>query len=476
MENINSHSTVVLQNLEAQTEGIKHIELLKKLLEELTPINFRDHAGINDGESLTNKHFVIISIEEVIKTAKIKKWAMAVQDGFVYVYNQRYWKQLSKQELPKFLGEAAERLGVDIYDARYHSFRNDLQKQFFSTAYLPKRSKTDGDVLINLKNGTYVISGNDRYLRNFDEEDFLTYQLGFDYTPDSEPMLFQSYLDRVLPDIDQQMILSEFIAYIFIKQKTLKLEKSLILYGGGANGKSVFFEIISALLGPENISNYSLQNLTNQNGYSRAKIAGKLVNYASEISTNMDTTLFKQLVSGEPIEARLPYGEPFILEDYAKFIFNTNELPNDVEQNEAFFRRFIILHFKVTIPEEERDPSLASKIIDTELPGIFNWVMKGLDRLLLNRKFTYSSAVESLIKKYRTESDTVQLFIQEFELLQDNNTEIALKVLFDQFKSFCSESGYKSCSLKVFSERLRNQGFKVHRKRHGNVVDATFNQ
>lgn len=476
MENIHLDTTVVLQKAEIIHEGIKHFELLNKLLDEITPVNFRELARINDGESLTNKHYIIISIEEVIRTAREKNWAMAVQDGFVYVYNERYWKQLSKEELPKFLGEAAERLGVDIFDARYHSFRKDLLKQFFATAYLPKKYKANGDVLINLKNGTYVISGNDRYLRNFSEEDFLTYQLSFDYTPDSKALLFQAYLDKVLPDKEQQMILSEFIAYVFIRQKTLKLEKSLILYGGGANGKSVFFEIISALLGPENISNYSLQNLTNQNGYSRAKIAGKLVNYASEISTNMDTTLFKQLVSGEPVEARLPYGQPFILEDYAKFIFNTNELPKDVEQNEAFFRRFIILHFNVTIPEEERDPYLASKIIATELPGIFNWVMEGLDRLLLKRRFTYSSAVENLILKYRTESDTVQLFFQEFELFQDNNNEIALKVLFDQFKSFCSESGYKSCSLKVFSERLRNQGFKVHRKRHGNVVDATFNK
>lgn len=476
MENTQLDSANVSQNSEVQQEGIKHIEILNKLLEELTPINFREHAELKDGEPLLEKHLVIISIREVIKTAIMNKWAMAVQDGLVYVYNRLYWKQISKQELPKFLGEAAEKLSVNKFSAQYHVFRKNLQKQFFSTAYLPKKGGNGRDVLINLRNGTYVIGHNNRFLRNFEEDDFLTYQLQFDYDPNSAAPLFKTYLDRVLPDIEQQKILSEFIAYVFIKSKTLKLEKALILYGGGANGKSVFFEIISALLGSENISNYSLQSLTNQTGYYRSMIAGKLVNYTSEISANMDTTLFKQLVSGEPIEARLPYGQPFILEDYAKFIFNANQLPNDVEQNEAFFRRFIILHFNVTIPEEERDPNLASKIIATELPGIFNWVMEGLDRLLLYKKFTYSIAVDNLIKKYRTESDTVQLFIQEVELLQDNNKEIALKVLYDQFKSFCSESGYKSCSLKVFSERLRNQGFKVHRKRHGNVVDATFNQ
>jgi len=39
------------------------------------------------------------------------------------------------------------------------------------------------------------------------------------------------------------------------------------------------------------------------------------------------------------------YGKPFILRDYARFIFNTNVLPKDLEHNTGFFRRFIIIEF-----------------------------------------------------------------------------------------------------------------------------------
>ncbi len=60
------------------------------------------------------------------------------------------------------------------------------------------------------------------------------------------------------------------IRYLFIKKEVIKFEKTLILFGGGANGKSVFFEILNALLGTENFSSYSLQCLTNDNGYYRA--------------------------------------------------------------------------------------------------------------------------------------------------------------------------------------------------------------
>jgi len=124
--------------------------------------------------------------------------------------------------------------------------------------------------------------------------------------------------------------LAEFVGYVFAPN--LKLEKSLFLYGSGANGKSVFFDIISALLGTQNVSNYSIDTLCEPNGYYRAMIANKLLNYSSEIGKRFEVDKFKQLSSGEPVEARLPYGEPFQIRNYARMVFNANQLPKDIEQ------------------------------------------------------------------------------------------------------------------------------------------------
>jgi putative DNA primase/helicase len=51
-----------------------------------------------------------------------------------------------------------------------------------------------------------------------------------------------------------QRTLQEVCGYLFIKG--LKLEKIFFLYGTGANGKSVLFEVINGLIGTENISHY----------------------------------------------------------------------------------------------------------------------------------------------------------------------------------------------------------------------------
>jgi putative DNA primase/helicase len=277
-----------------------------------------------------------------------------------------------------------------------------------------------------------------------------------------------------LPDKERQKVLAEYLGYVFIKHgsNTLKEEKALILYGTGANGKSVFFEVVNSLLGSENVSSYSLQSLTNDNGYFRAKLANKLVNYASEINGNLEASIFKQLVSGEPVEARLPYGQPFILKQYAKLIFNCNELPKDVEHTNAYFRRFLIIPFDVTIPPNEQDKNLHTKIIENELSGVFNWVLEGLNRILKQKSFSICDAAQKAVEKYKIESDSIQMFLSEHEYKISTTSEIPLKELFSEYKNYCIEGGFKPCSVRTFADRLRNSGYQTERKNYGTTVNA----
>ena len=449
---------------------LSHNKVLSSLICGLRPIDYRIIAGLQPDEKILRKHLLIITIENILKAAKTNQWSLCMNDGQLFIYNSEYWGLIGKPELISFLGKAAEALGVDKYDSRWHAFQADLLKQFMSTAYLPRPKKQSNEVLINLMNGTFAITPGNQAIRNFDHVDFLTYQLPFSFDATATAPVFSNYLNKVLPDAEQQKILAEYAGYIFIKQKTLKLEKALILYGNGANGKSVFFEILTALLGSENVSNYSLGTLTNDNGYFRAKLGTKLLNYGSEISANMDAAKFKLLVSGEPIDARLPFGEPFILTDYAKLIFNCNSLPKDVEHSEAFFRRFLILHFNVTIPEQDRNPELAINIIGDELAGVFNWVLDGLKRLLLNKKFTQSDLVDKTLGSYRLESDAVLRFLSEDGYEPHLNHEVPLKALHKEYVTFCGEAGLRVCSISAFAERLRNAGFDTHRKNAGVIV------
>jgi putative DNA primase/helicase len=309
-----------ISNLVIHKEPISHDMILEKILEKIDEIDFRQVAGLSEDDKIKNNHLLIIVVEQLLKLAKENSWGLCINTGFVYLYNKAYWKLIEKEEVQSFLGLAAEKMGIDHYKASYYQFRDQLLKQFNALANLPRPESKNDKVLINLQNGTYEISNKITVLRNFRAEDFLTYQLPFDFNPKAESPLFNKFLDDVLPDKDRQNVLAEYLGSIFINNQTLKLEKSLLLYGTGGNGKSVVFDILNAIIGEENFSSFSLNCLTDQSGYYRAKIGNKLVNYASEIDGKMNVGIFKQLVSGEPVEARLPYGDPMIIKEYAKLI------------------------------------------------------------------------------------------------------------------------------------------------------------
>ena len=155
---------------------------------------------------------------------------------------------------------------------------------------------------INLRNGTFVFS-EDPGLMDYNKNDFLTYQLAFDFDENASAPIFETYLNRVLPDKSSQNVLAEYIGYVFMKEH--KYNKCLLLYGSGANGKSVFFEIVNAIFGRENMTYYSLRELANDN--CKAQLENKLLNYSTEIDATINKEVFKQLTSGEPINGRLLY-------------------------------------------------------------------------------------------------------------------------------------------------------------------------
>lgn len=442
-----------LQNKESEDFSIKEKEL-KTIIKNINAIK------------LNLKHFLVITIEEIIKKAKSKKFGLCMNKSFVYIYNGEYWKNIEQKTFENFLGEAAQVLGIEEFEAKYYKNRENLFKQFTASGHLATPPKPKDKVLINLKNGTFEISEKPT-LRAFDPSDFMRYQLPFAYNEKATAPKFEAYLNRVLPEKDKQEVLCEFLGYIFIPTERLKLEKALFLYGGGANGKSVLYDIIRALLGDQNTSEYSLQSLTDVSGYSRAQISDKLVNYATEINGRLESSKFKALASGEPMEARLPYRDPFIIENYAKLIFNANELPKEVEFTHGFFRRILIIPFEVTIPDKEQNKGLAKEIIQEELHGVFNWVLTGLKRLLENGKFSQSPSIDKALEDFKTESDTVKRFLQENGFIPDLEEKILLKDLYPQYREFAFEDGNKPLSKSNFKKRLEANKIFVNRESEG---------
>lgn len=412
---------------------------------------------------------ISIVIQHLLLQAETIGAPLGAHDGVAYCYQSTHWVQLEVKILELFLIEAACKCGINKFEAQSADTIKLLSNQFFAVGKVHVTDENVDDVKINFANGTLVVKNGKYALQPFNPNDFMRYKLNVNYDIEAHCPQFHTFLDEVIPDQKSQMVLAEYLGYVFTKN--LKLEKCLVLLGSGANGKGVIYEIVRAIFNESYICSYTLSNLCEQHGYHRAALGGKLLNYSSELGgKNCDPDMIKKLISNEPIDARLPYGKPFELKKYCKFMFNANTLPQNIEHSHAYFRRFMFMKFDYTVPEEKRNPYLANQIIEAELSGIFNWILKGLDRLIEQKKFTIAPKIEAASQRIQKESNSVAVFLDDSNYKTSNTNTIPLKMLREQYNEYCKENYYVAVGPIVFSRRLDSIGYKIKRQGTNNAT------
>lgn len=423
---------------------------LNNILSNIKPLDFASLKRSSDKVNVIDKY--VHTIKNLCSIAQSSGTPIKYTNQSVYLYNGRYWSLVPKDTCEHFLGIVAEASGFDYSKANYYFTKSKLFKQLQAEAYCEPEKQDTLTTFINLNNGTLRVSTNGIEMNLHSADDNLHYCLEFDYDPSAVCPIFDKFLDEVLPDKEAQNLLLEYLGYIFIKG--LKLEKVLVLLGKGANGKSVLFDVITALVGKHNTTNYKLSDITYDFKYCRNQLENKLLNYDSDISSSVNASDFKVLASNEPISARDIYKPSKMIYNYAKFIFNTNELPDKgAESSDGYIRRFLILKFNVTIEESKRDVNLAKKIIANELAGVLNRALNGAQRVIAQKGFSYCLASEQAIREYQEEISPVKEFIRVKQYRASEEHRITLRDLYSEFQCFYED--YNAIGFKQFSKELK---------------------
>lgn len=399
----------------------------------------------------TSKESAVIITEYFCDSANKFGSGIARIDGKVHHFSDTHWQPIDNEEIEALLGQFAEAMGHDVCESRYYESRRRLAEQL--NTIISSQTRTNTDVAVNFINGTLKISNDDESLEPHNKLDALTYVLPFTYDPEAQCPLFTNYLARVLPDGESQSVIAEFFGWIFLRN--LKLEKMLVLLGHGHNGKSVLFDILTNLLGDNNISHLGFEHLRKPE--SRQPLLGKLLNYGSEIAGTVPPDILKKASSGEPLEFRQLYQDLVTSDNYARLAFNANTLPSLTEQTEGFYRRFLIIPFEQTIQASEKDPRLAHKIISNELPGVMNWILEGMRRIRLQEKFSPCSKSDECLKAYKLNSDNVAMFLADECYSPSKDGNIPKGDFYDIYRDYCFSNGYKACGKQNFTKRLQTQ-------------------
>jgi putative DNA primase/helicase len=139
-------------------------------------------------------------------------------------------------------------------------------------------------------------------------------------------------------------------------------------------------------------------------------------------------------------------------------------LPTTPENVHGFYRRFEIIEFDVTIEEEKKDRQLPVKIIENELPGVFNWILVGLERLLKNKHLTECKANNEALERFKTKSNHVLEFLinESFEVVNNIEKGIIFNELYQKYQKWISENGDRPLNKSTFKERI--DGIKLGNK------------
>lgn len=383
-------------------------------------------------------------------------------EGQIYYYNGKgvYSKlpdNVLKVVCKQLLSEAGTSLWKRILEYEYiAALKNDIP---FEVAF-------DSDMqLINFPNGYFDMSKM-KLVPHASNYRSIS-QLPYEYNAEAVCPKFETALKSIFEnDYERIALFQELMGYLWLKE--VKIHKAFIFLGKGSNGKSVLAKVIRHMLGIENVSSVGLKGL--QSRFGLQEFPNRLANISSEneFSDDFTTENFKLITGGDSVSIERKNKDSYTTTLYTKLIILLNKMMDCKDTSDGFTRRLIIIPFNQRYVElrqgEQKVPgvaymdlSLESNLLE-ELPGIFNFAMRGLQRLMANDyKLTPSVKCDEALDKYiRSQNPVIDYFNQNISAQPSN--KIPRARVYDHFKAWCHQNTMRASRIpgrKEFIDEIR---------------------
>jgi len=392
--------------------------------------------------------------------------------GQVYRHDGRVWCPVEDIVLESAVNKAMVKCGVPPGD-----MVNGRAKILYSAKGGATMSplKLSANI-VGFSNGVWDFSDIDHPVyHTFSDRMPVTSLLPYEYDEHAVCPRWQSFLQSVLPKGDI-MKLQKFFGLGCVDRRTMshKIEETLWLIGGGANGKSTIFDVVRAVYGHDNISYVALDSLLCGSSDVRARfigsIVGKVFNYCSEIQSDdisrfSDT--FKSLCSGEPQTVRRLGCNPETATDIPFLVFNMNRRPSDRNMDRALVRRLLFVPFRTSVTASDMNRELSSELM-SELPGIRNWMIEGYRRLVSDGyRFDLTNDTEEMEDYMLENGQSVQVFLSRRGYRCDRRSGhwedkpqwVQAQALYEEYVSFCEKELQEPVSQRRFGSEMSRLGW-----------------
>ena len=384
-------------------------------------------------------------------------------------------KKLTDMVPAEKLGLLYALMGADTYKKfvmKYRNYKNIVNAQNAAKPMLAiDVSELDFDPeLLNTPDGTFDLTKGLDGVHPHDPDDLIT-KITACGPGDKGSKLWEDALNTFFCN-DQELIdyVQEIVGMAAVGK--VYAEHMIIAYGGGANGKSTFWNTIARVLG-----NYSgklsaealTMNCKRNVKPEMAELKGKRLIIASELEegTRLNTGMVKQLCSVDPIEAEK---DPFHFDPSHTLVLYTNHLPKVSANDDGTWRRLIVIPFNAKIVGNSDIKNYGDYLYENAGPAILAWVINGAKKAFdKGFKFERPKVVVDAVEAYREENDWLGQFLEEH---CDVGAEYEVKSgeLYQSYRSACLLTGEYIRSTTDFYGSLEKIGFTKRRNKNGRVV------
>jgi putative DNA primase/helicase len=415
--------------------------------------NLADARQVNNKRRATSVAGVDAGIKKQLADAICEKDSFALdRGGRLYVFKSGvyapYGERLVKQRVKELTNERNQ---TKVWSA--HLANEVVAYISADTCELWERPPLDR---INLLNGILKInlkSGKSKLLPH--SPDFLSpIQLPVKYDVKAQPVAWEKFVAATFPE-DAQEVAWQIPAWLMTPETSI--QKSILLLGEGANGKSTFLAAVSAFIGKHNVTSLSLHKL-GTNRFAAARLVGKLANVCPDLpSTHLDSTsMFKAITGGDAIGAERKHMEEFDFIPYTRLVFSANHPPRSADSTHAFFRRWIVLPFTRTFEEHEQIPRnvLDARLSDAkELSGVLNRAIDVLASLLKDG-FSESVSMRSALEEFRQTTDPLAVWL-EHAVIERPDVRVTKHKLMLAYNEACERAGRPVMTAQAFGRAVR---------------------
>ena len=242
------------------------------------------------------------------------------------------------------------------------------------------------------------------------------------------------------------------------------------LYGTGANGKSVLINTVAGILGDYHrtapIETFTA-SAVDRHPTELACLQGRRLvsSIETEEGRRWAESRIKALTGGDKIAARFMRGDFFEYTPAFKLVIAGNHKPGLRTVDEAIRRRFHLVPFVITIPEEKRDPKLTEKLRD-EGSGILKWMIQGA-LTWQEQGLRPPEVVTAATRAYLEAEDAISAWLEECCDRSDPSAWETSSALFSSWRSWAEKAGEHPGTMKRFGQNLEVRGLCHERRRHG---------